>query len=424
MNTDYETNISNAGLTLHQLPYDILLNIFTRLDCRDLIMLSRVNKSLNSQVNDNLLWKIKLAKDMHSWRMIDSKTWPKNLVINKQYISFNQDHEDQEAVNYKKIYLKCNPDLVTNSEILKKLKTFQHIQSTHHATSTSESLNESGIACSGKPGVSSNLTLSSLSSFAMPMVVYSQIKEFVYRNVFNMPFNSEPKPNEFTPKLVMFGPGLETSTSCLVTNILWKSEFKTTGMVPGKDGYGSGIKLKLFNHKPFNLTILYTNVSTVRSKNKHELNVNRLLTNKNTNQTADHDQSLYELNPQVRDVISDADGFVYVIDNNNDELSSTTSALNYTTELKILMEEAKRDLPLLILSLKTDAPSGQKSNLKETKKGLSCAQIVQILELNKLDREWQIRSGLIFEPMMKGITLGFEWILNELDHKYYTEKYF
>jgi hypothetical protein len=78
----------------------------------------------------------------------------------------------------------------------------------------------------------------------------------------------------------------------------------------------------------------------------------------------------------------------------------------------------------LILSLKTDAPSGQKSNLKETKKGLSCAQIVQILELNKLDREWQIRSGLIFEPMMKGITLGFEWILNELDHKYYTEKYF
>ena len=87
--------------------------------------------------------------------------------------------------------------------------------------------------------------------------------------------------SEQMAKLIMFGPGLETTTSCLVTNILWKSEFEACGMIPGKDVYGSGIKLKLFNHRPFNLTILYTNVSKVRKANsRHDVSTNRLLLGK------------------------------------------------------------------------------------------------------------------------------------------------
>ena len=90
------------------------------------------------------------------------------------------------------------------------------------------------------------------------------------------------------PKLIMFGPGLETTTSCLVTNILWKSEFEACGMIPGKDGYGSGIKLKLFNHRPFNLTILYTNVSKAREANSsHDIASNRLFTGRLDDNTGD-----------------------------------------------------------------------------------------------------------------------------------------
>ena len=391
-----KNKMDSEYLNLQDLPYDILLNILTRLDSKDLITLSQVNKSFNYLLNDNLLWKIKLFKDIHKWRMIDSKTWPKDIIINKDNILF----DERTNVNYKHIYLKCNPDIVIKNDILKKLKSFQHIQTTWHATSTSDNLPTTSTTSNN------NLTLSSLSSFAMPLNVYGQLKDFVYRNVFNIPFNENQKMNDFVPKLIMFGPGLETSTSCLVTNILWKSEFKTIGMIPGKDGYGSGIKLKLYNHKPFNLTILYTNVSTIRNSNNHELNANCLL-KKNSDS--------YEINPQVREACSDADGFIYVIDNNSKELTSQNTNNNYKTELNVLMKESKQDLPLLILSLKTDSEPTNNKNL-------SCAQIVQFLELNKLDREWQIRDGLIFEPKMKGITLGFEWILNELDQKYFNQK--
>ena len=79
------------------------------------------------------------------------------------------------------------------------------------------------------------------------------------------------------PKIIMFGPGLETTTSCLVTNILWKSEFQACGMIPGKDGFGSGIKLKLGDHQPFNLTILYSNNSKERESNfDHDISANHL----------------------------------------------------------------------------------------------------------------------------------------------------
>lgn len=372
-------------MELHELPYDILLDIFSRLDSKDLLILSQVNKALNILTNDDLLWKIKLTNDLHKWKMIDSKTWPENLILNSKGFEFNSNKD--EPVDFKKIYLNLNPELVTKKEILKNLKSFQHKQQTLNATSTSDYQDNSSTT--------NNTTLS---SFAMPMLFYNQFKDYLYRNVFTKTSNDE------VPKIVMFGPGLETSTSCLVTNILWKSEFKTTGMIPGIDGFGSGIKLKLFNHKPFNLTILYTNVSSVRNSNNHELNANHLLKSS--------DDNSYELNPQVKEACSNANGFIYVIDNNNNNLTSND---NYRTELNILMKESNKNLPVLILSLKSDSINEVAISNKKTE--LSCAQIVQFLELNKLNREWQIRNCQIFEQKMKGIVLGFEWLLNQLDQK-------
>lgn len=110
------------------------------------------------------------------------------------------------------------------------------------------------------------------------------------------------------PKLIMFGPGLETTTSCLVTSLLWKSEFEACGMIPGKDGYGSGIKLKLFNHRAFNLTILYTNVSKIRHANTNRLvlNANRLLLTKwnETSQAHEYEVTLTTLLTLLKEIIS------------------------------------------------------------------------------------------------------------------------
>lgn len=232
----------------------------------------------------------------------------------------------------------------------------------------------------------------------------------------------------------MFGPGLETTTSCLVTNILWKSEFKTIGMIPGKDGYGSGIKLRLFNHKPFNLTILYTNVSKVRNSNNHELDSNKLILSKNDAET---NQVMYELQPQVKEACADASAFIYVIDNKhlsmfetdnkkNNKLSQVSTNLsdpteNYILELSVLMKEANRELPLLVLSCSANDQNTNMIN-DQLNDSLSCAKIVNKLKLFDLNCQWQIRNCQIFENKMRDIIIGFEWLLGKLEQKYLIER--
>jgi hypothetical protein len=79
----------------------------------------------------------------------------------------------------------------------------------------------------------------------------------------------------------------------------------------------------------------------------------------------------------------------------------------YKLELTTLMSETNKKLPLLILSCHTGDVDYESV--------LSCARIVQELELYKLEHDWQIRSCQIVEHKMKDIILGFEWIINELN---------
>lgn len=216
---------------LDELPYDIQLDIFLKLNFKDILAISQVNHSLNVIANDETVWKYKLLQDMHKWRMIDSKTWPRHLNLtvnsNKQVTFLDSDSMDETATtSYKKIYFEICPEVSTNKTIIDKIRSFQQLQSSLNATSTSECLSSH----------SNNLTLSSLSSFAMPMMVLGQVRDFVYRNMFSntQQFTVPDNEHDNISKLILFGPGLETSTSCLVTNLLWKSEFKTIGMIPGK----------------------------------------------------------------------------------------------------------------------------------------------------------------------------------------------
>lgn len=412
----------SIDIQLEDLPYDILLNILTHLNFKDLLTLSQVNHKLNIIANDNVLWKLKLLKDIHRWKLIDSKTWPNNLFISSRFNKkttiqhTTNDVHTTEELSYKQIYLNICPVITTSKNIIKNIKSFQQIQTAMHATSTSEALTSN----------TNSLTLSSLSSFAIPIMVIGQIKDFVYRNVFrNDQFQYTDPTGENIPKLVLFGPGLETSASCLVKNILWKSEFKTVGMIPGKDGYGAGIKLKLFNHKPFNLTILYSNNSKTRNGNtERNPNENRLL----LDTTDSNGEKIYQLNPKVKEACSDAHGFVYVIDNDNlSSLNASSSKENivilnenHKTELRMLMQETKNTKPLLILSLQVDDLTV--SSEEEQKKTMSCVDIIDILELGGLEHDWQLRNCQIFQPNMKDITLGFEWVLNELDQRFANQE--
>ncbi len=413
------------NLKLDDMPYDILLNMFEKSDFKSLNQLAQVNKKIYTVANDNFLWKHKLIKDIKTWNLIDSKTYPHNLIKTRQIsgksTEFEQQNDDENII-YKKIYMNACPAIVLKKEILEKLETFQQAQNELHLRSTSDdNSSQSNIVPVTSNNNSNNITLSALSSLVMPRLVLGQIRDFIYRNVFNTPMAMEP--DESIPKLVMFGPGLETTTSCLVTNILWKSDFKFIGMIPGRDGYGSGIKLKLFNHKPFNLTILYTNVSKIRNNNSRDLNLNRLIVSK---------EDQFELSPQVREACSNCSGFIYVVDNKHLaslDQSSIKSQIpepgnihnlspvdNYKLELNVLMKEVDPELPLLILGCYVN-------ELEKKDNDFSCVDIIEKLELFNLKQDWQIRNCDVFQPRLKDIMLGFEWMLGKLDQKYLLKQY-
>jgi hypothetical protein len=207
---------------LDELPFDAFLHILEHLGYKDLNMLAQVNRRLYTITNDNLLWKLKLIKDIKHWRMLDSNTYPKQLFKARQINNDGPNSELDDQIIYKKLYMNACPDLITKKDILKKLETFQQVQNDLHLTSTSD--NTTALV-SGMSTISNcnNITLSSLSSLVMPMAVFGQIKDFFYRNLFNNQSLGDIQHDlDSVPKLVMFGPGLETTTSCLVTNILWK----------------------------------------------------------------------------------------------------------------------------------------------------------------------------------------------------------
>ena len=399
------------------LPFDVMMRILDELSYRDLIALSQVNKRLNSVANDNFLWRTKLLKDIHNWKRIDSRTYPghfiKTLTKKKSVDAANEedtvdpiDCVDSEMRSSKQVYLSCCPDIITQKEILRNLQVCKQFERSV-----------------GKEWVSAN---TSATAHGLSLTFFNQFKDYLYKSVFesasSTPASSSTSASTPTDsglsKIVMFGPGLETSTSCLVTNMLWKSEFKTLDMIPGKDGYGSGILLQLFDHKPFNLTTLYTNVSKVRQNRQanHAPNANRLLC---FAKDRDADGELiYELEPKVKDACTNASGFVYVVDNN--ELSKRLdNGTNYQLELSVFMREVNPDVPLLVLACTTSTSQSAAAAAapESSPPPLSCYDLIDELKLDKLKCEWLVRKCSIESNRMKDVTTSFEWLLTKLNYK-------
>lgn len=353
---------------LDNLSFDLMIKLMDKLSPKDLGKLCQVNKNLYRISNDEFYWKQRYLNDLQKWTVLYSNS----------FTNIN-------AENYKERYISICPELVTENQILENLEAVQKGQKLLNVNKTSENFN--------------NDTVFRIAAKS----VLSRFSNFFNLNIFGS--SSESKID----KLIMFGPGLETTTSCLVTKILWDSEFKTLGMIPGRDGYGSGIKLTLFDNKPFNLTILYTNVKKIRSSSKHSLDHNRLL----VASKKENEQLIYEVQPQVRDACVDAFGYVYIIDSFHFkkliEENDVKEIDNYKFELNVLMKELDKRLPLLILSCYTN----------ENDEGMSpmpCAKIVEYLDITKLDREWCIKDCHIFKDKLKDATFGFQWILNYINN--------
>lgn len=212
-----------------------------------------------------------------------------------------------------------------------------------------------------------------------------------------------------TPKLAMFGPGLETSTRRIVRKILEDNSgmFKTTGMFPGQfEGVGSGFTMKMNDAVNFNLITLYTATKEERENRNQEerLRGNRLLA-----QAGDGDaeaeeapEEKYEVRQSVKDLCRTLDGFIFVVDSeigdSNYNLVNVSSGI---PELFAMVNDAwaPTNIPVVILSCVTE----------ESKTRISCIDVVSQLKLHKLNRPWQVFDCVVDD--MGGVPQGIEWLV-------------
>lgn len=213
-----------------------------------------------------------------------------------------------------------------------------------------------------------------------------------------------------SPHLVMFGPGLESDTKGLVRQLLWdkKSPFEVTGMFPGQfEGIGSGVQLS-FENMELNLITLYASNKKDRESNARlgRPRSSKLLASAGgaSNEVHDADEldqsqsKPIELSHPVKELCKTVDAFIYVVDSSADSERVNVG----DTELSAMMNEnwTQAKAPLLVLSCVE----------KETTPSVSCATVVELLQLRQLNRPWQVNSACV--ENLDGVLPGIKWLLN------------
>jgi hypothetical protein len=184
---------SDSSVSLDSMPADVLYVIFGKLDYKDINNLSEVNKRLYHFASDNLLWRNKLESDLRAWKIISSNHFPVEI--------YEHSAVGLKTIDYKDVYSKCCPDVLTKMEILKKLKSYKH----------------------AKPGKIEETVPTINGLLNSPIHLLHQIKDyFLNIQLFNEISSRFLAEEEMLAKIIMFGPGLETTNCCLVTNLLWK----------------------------------------------------------------------------------------------------------------------------------------------------------------------------------------------------------
>lgn len=204
----------------------------------------------------------------------------------------------------------------------------------------------------------------------------------------------------WTPKIAMFGPGLESDlTSGLVRKILYdKNEhMERTGLVSGQfEGVGSGWCYKLPNGQTFQLSVLYSASKQQRTQklwNRVEGN-NLIQVNKD-----EEGETTVELKPAVRDFCRTVDAFVFVVDGTSlDNLKA-----NEIYELSAMLKERWSDthIPLLVMSCIPNSLSLR----------LPCINVVEALHLGNLNRPWQVRDCWV--ENLEGVIDSFSWLIEQ-----------
>lgn len=234
------------------------------------------------------------------------------------------------------------------------------------------------------------------------------INKLMHKNdaVFNfMDFLKSFLPKKsWTPKIAMFGPGLESEhTSGLVRKVLYDDNryMERIGLVSGQfEGVGSGWCYKLPNGQSFQLSVLYSASKQQRTqKSWNRMTGNNLI---QVNKDAEGEDSV-ELKPAVRDFCRTVDAFVYVVD----ATSTYNLRANENYELSAMLKERWSDthIPVLVMSC---IPNQQSPRVP-------CIDVIEALHLGKLNRPWQVRDCWV--ENLEGVIDGISWTIEQAQRK-------
>lgn len=200
----------------------------------------------------------------------------------------------------------------------------------------------------------------------------------------------------------MFGPGLETSTSGIVQQMMNRRDvFESLRMFPGRfEGCGSGFTMRMNSPQTsytFDLITLYSASKEEReryvNKNEERLRNNRLFDNQ------ERQKGVYEVQRAVREVCRNVDAFIFVINATKgfeEELSA--GHIELTAMLQDLWSAP--DFPVLVLSC---IPSVQVERVP-------CIKVARLLKLHKLRKPWMVQNCDTFT--LEGIADGLSWLIN------------
>lgn len=201
-----------------------------------------------------------------------------------------------------------------------------------------------------------------------------------------------------TPKIAMFGPGLESGTSSIVQKILYtqSKKLERVGLVPGQfDGVGSGWCLKMQNGQVFQLSVLYSASKKDRLERRNRLQNNSLLEVRTANDGAE----TLELTPAVRDFCRTVDAFIYVVDASK----GNSFVKEDKAELFAMVNErwSATHVPILVMSC---IPSQQHQRVP-------CVDVVQSLEISAINRPWQVHD--IEVDTLDGVIPSIQWLVEQ-----------
>lgn len=249
-----------------------------------------------------------------------------------------------------------------------------------------------------------------------------------------------------TPKLAMFGPGLDAGGVKLVRRLLQDNTktFQCIAMHPSQfEGVGSGVVLRLLNHQlDFVLITLYTapkhqrESRSIRERNASNIlvsnippqiplnnlpqippnnppnilgdsqnrnpnfnlrpnNQNHINNPNNPNNPLPTPRNHLKLQKSIHDLMKTQDGLVYVLDAS----CSIPDLESGLPELLALSHQLLNPSPLLILLC----------SLFQQPNALTCMDVVRIMTLSKLTRPWQVHHCIV-EGML-GVEKAFHWIV-------------